>query len=175
MLQGIQVQQQTGELMSTLQRWLGFSADKLVNLSRRSVSHLPFRCVHDVFLHLGIIMGAAAFGLWWHSMGAGLFAGVTLFFLAGIYSSMRRVAAIPRSDHDRIVATNSQRNASPIEAFTGREIELLTQAIDRLQPWVSDETTLTEEHAKACCSILLETVATLRPQLARKHAMIATR
>jgi hypothetical protein len=41
-----------------------------------------------------------------------------------------------------------------------------TEAIEHLLPWVKDETALTEESAKAYCSVLLDTLATPNPKFA---------
>jgi len=44
----------------------------------------------------GVLMGAVAFGVWWQNLAAALFAGIGLFFLAGIYKTTERMLATTR-------------------------------------------------------------------------------
>jgi hypothetical protein len=46
--------------------------------------------------------------------------------------------------------------------YVGTEIN--AKAIEHLLPWVKDESSLTEESAKAYCSVLLDTLATPHPK-----------
>jgi CheY-like chemotaxis protein len=96
--------------------------------------------------------GAAALGFWCGSISAALFAGVVLFFLAGIYKALRQIVATLGSGR----SGGSERN-----------FEISARAIEHLRPWIEDETSLTEESAKACCAVLLDTLATLHPQSIR--------
>ena len=40
-----------------------------------------------------VLTGAVAFGFWWDSLSAGLFACFALFFLAGIHRALRHIVA----------------------------------------------------------------------------------
>jgi hypothetical protein len=111
-----------------------------------------------------VLAGAAAFGFWWDSVSAGLFACFALFFLAGIYKGLRQLVATLRWEHDRIIAANSNWNTSGTVERSERNFEVGARAIEHLRPWVEDETALTEESAKAYCSVLLDTLATLHPK-----------
>jgi hypothetical protein len=88
------------------------------------------------------------------------------FFLAGMYKGLRQIVATLRWEHDRIIAANSNWNTSGTVERSERNFEVGAKAIEYLRPWVEDETALTEERAKAYCSILLDTLATLHPKFA---------
>jgi hypothetical protein len=112
-----------------------------------------------------VLAGAAAFGFWWDSVSAGLFACFALFLLAGIYNRLRQLVVTLRWEHDRIIAANSNWNTSGTVERSERNFEVGAKAIEHLRPWVEDETALTEEKAKAYCSVLLDTLSTLLPNL----------
>ena len=115
-------------------------------------------------LAVAVLMGAVAFGFWWDSLSAGLFAGFALFFLAGIHRALRHIVANLRWEPDRMVAANSNGNTSGMAEQSERNFEVSARAIEHLLPWVKDEASLTEESAKAYCSVLLETLAALHPK-----------
>jgi hypothetical protein len=131
------------------------------------VFDLSAKWIHDAIPPVAVLAGAIAFGFWWNSINAGLFACFALFFLAGIYNSLRQIVATLRSEHDCMIAANSNRNTCSIPERSQQSLETSARAIEHLRPWVEDETSLTEESAKACCTILLDTLATLNPRFVR--------
>jgi hypothetical protein len=101
-------------------------------------------------------MGAVSFGFWWNSFAAALFGGFALCFLAGIYRAVEKMAA----------GTNTGRRDDAAAIFEPRTLsahqpstDIQLKAIQRLRPWVDDEISLTEEGAKAYCTVLLDLVA----------------
>jgi hypothetical protein len=113
--------------------------------------------VHDLIPPLSILMGAVAFGLWWQSLAAALFAAIPLFFLAGIYKTTERtLAAVQRSAGEELFGNvDSRTRVEP----TSENSDALKEAIRCLQPWLANEVSLTEENAKECCAVLLASVA----------------
>lgn len=144
-----------------LQRWMASFVKKW---HKARIFDLSANWIHNTIPSLAVLAGAAAFGFWWGSISAGLFACVALFFLAGIYNTLRQIVATVRWERDRRIAVNSSRNTS---SFAERgELEIGASAIERLRPWVEGETSLTEESAKAYCSVLLDTLGALHPKFA---------
>ncbi len=47
--------------------------------------------IHNVIPPVAVLAGAAAFGFWWGSISAGLFACFALSFLAAIYKALRQI------------------------------------------------------------------------------------
>ena len=129
-------------------------------------SNLSANWLHDTIPPVAVLAGAAAFGFWWGSISAGLFSCFALFFLAAIYKALRQIVATLRWEHDRITAANSNWNTSGIAEQGARNFEIGAKAIEHLRPWVKDEASLTEESAKAYCSVLLDTLAALHPKFA---------
>ena len=157
----IQIHQKIRSLAAKTQLWTGSLVNKVTGLPRgTNISHLPAQRAHDMIPPLGIIIGAVAFGFWWHSIQAGLFACCGLFFLAGIYKATERIVGVVLSwERDRMVGPNPNRDASTSAEPSHGNIDALSGAIDRLKPWVADEVPLTEENVKASCAVLLEFVA----------------
>ena len=151
-------------LASKMQRWIASLIKKAKNAMAFDLSA---QWIHDTIPSVAVLAGAAAFGFWWDSISAGLFACFVLFFLAGIYKALRQIVAALRREPDRMIAANSNGNTSSITERTERNLEVSARAIEHLRPWVQDETSLTEEGAKACCAILLDTLAGLHPKLAK--------
>lgn len=120
------------------------------------------REAHDLIPRLGVPMGAVAFGLWRQSFAAAVFAGIGLFFLAGIYGTTERIlAAIRQSDSERRLGDVDGRS---LRQPTLENSEALNQAIGNLKPWLANELSLTEENAKECCAVLVDSVtARARP------------
>src|SRR6266705_471118 len=155
---------------STIQRWISPLASKmqrriasLAKKPKKAMVHdLSANWIHDTILAVAVLTGAVAFGFWWDSLSAGLFAGFALFFLAGIHRALRHIVANLRWEPDRMVAANS--NTSGIAERSEGNFEVSARAIEHLLPWVKDEASLTEESAKAYCSVLLETLAALHPK-----------
>lgn len=108
---------------------------------------------------VAVLAGAAAFGFWQDSIGAGVFACSALFLLAGIYKALRQIVATLRGEPDRMIGANANWKVSRIAERSEANFEMSTEAIEHLLPWVKDETALTEETAKAYCSVLLDTLA----------------
>jgi len=110
----IQIHQKIRSLAAKTQLWTGSLVNKVTGLPRgTNISHLPAQRAHDMIPPLGIIIGTAAFGFWWHSIAAGLFACCGLFFLAGIYKATERIVGVVLSwERDRMVGPNPNRDAS---------------------------------------------------------------
>ncbi len=106
--------------------------------------------VRQIIPPLGIVIGALAFGLWSQSIAAALFAGIGLFFLAGIYkTSERTLAAVWPSDSQpdaRVIAKAPENSAA------------LNEAIHCLKPWLANEVSLTEEDVRDHCAVLVDSV-----------------
>ena len=143
-----------------MRRWTVSLANRVVSLSGRTKFFRPFaRRANDMIPAFGIIIGAVAFGLWWSSFAAGLFACFGLFFLAGIYKATGRIlVAVLRWERDRMAGTSLDLDASATAGRSHRNVETLA-AIEHLQSWLANETSPTEENVKASCAVLLESVA----------------
>jgi len=106
---------------------------------------------------LAFLLGAVAFGLWQQSFAAALFAGVALFLLAGIYHKTERMLAVLRRlEYGPHFADISAR---AFAEQTTQNSGALNQAIGCLKLWLANEVSLTEENAKECCAVLLDSVA----------------
>jgi len=159
-------------LATDIQRWISPLASKMqrqiASLAKKPkkamVLDLSANWIHDTILAVAVLTGAVAFGFWWDNLSAGLFAGFALFFLAGIHRALRHIVANLRWEPDRMVAANSNGNTSGTAERSERNFEVSARAIEHLLPWVKDEASLTEESAKAYCSVLLETLAALHPK-----------
>jgi len=157
------IQGRISRLAAKMQRWI----TSLVKKAKKAmVFDRSAHWIHDTIPPAAVLAGAAAFGFWWDSVSAGLFACFALFFLAGIYKGLRQLVATLRWEHDRIIAANSNWNTSGTVERSEQNLEVGAKAIEHLRPWVEDETALTEERAKAYCSVLLDTLATLHPRFA---------
>ena len=150
-------------LATKIQGWIGSSIKKA---KKAMASNLSANWIRDTIPPAAVVAGAGAFGFWWNNISAGLFACFALFLLAGIYKALGQIVATLRWEHDRIIAANSSGNTSSIAEQGERNFEMGSKAIEHLRPWVKDETSLTEESAKAYCSVLLDTLAALHPKLA---------
>ena len=111
----------------------------------------------DLIPLLAVVLSAAAFGFWQHSIAAALFAGSGLVLLAGIHNNTQRIlAALRHSDpepqshelQDRVLAERTAGNNGA-----------LNQAIGCLKPWLANEVSLTEDNAKECCAVILDSLA----------------
>src|SRR5438552_15670341 len=164
------IERRRPSLATDIQRWISPLASKMqrqmASLAKKPkkamVLDLSANWIHDTILAVAVLAGAVAFGFWWDSLSAGLFAGFALFFLAGIHRALRHIVANLRWEPDRMVAANSNGNTSGIAEGSDRNFEVSVRAIEHLLPWVKDEASLTEESAKAYCSVLLETLAALQ-------------
>jgi hypothetical protein len=123
--------------------------------------------IQDTIPPAAVLAGAAAVGFWCTSISAGLFAGAVLFFLAGIYKALWQIVAILRWERHRKTAANSNGSTSNIGERSERDFEVSARAVEHLRPWIEDGTSLTEESAKACCSVLLDTLTRLHPGFTR--------
>ena len=123
--------------------------------------------IHDTIPPAAVLAGAAAFGFWWGSISAGLFACFAVFFLAAIHKALRQIVVTIRWERDHTIAANSNANTSSTGERSERNFEVSARAIEHLRRWVEDETSLTEERAKACCAVLLDTLAVLHPKSAK--------
>jgi hypothetical protein len=157
------VQDRISPLATKMQQWI---ASLVKKVKKDIVANLSANWIHEVFPPVAAIGGAVAFGFWWDSISAGLFACFALFLLAGIYKALRQIVATLRRESDHIFAANPNWNISRIAERSEPNFEINAKAIEHLLPWVKDETSLTEESAKAYCSVLLDTLATLHPKFA---------
>lgn len=137
----VKMGQQTGALMV-----------RVASLVKKATS----RQARDLVMVLGILTGAVVFGLWWESFTASLFAGIVLSFLAGIYktnqrmlAALRRLEGVPRFGKlsSRSIPGQAQENS-----------DALNDAIRCLKPWLANEVSLTEQNAKECCAVLVDSV-----------------
>ena len=156
------IQGRISRLATKTQRWI----TSLVKKAKKAMlCDRSTHWIHATIPPAAVLAGAAAFGFWWDSVSAGLFACFALFLLAGIYKGLRQLVVTLRWEHDRIIAANSNWNTSGTVERSERNFEVGAKAIEHLRPWVEDETALTEEKAKAYCSVLLDTLSTLLPNL----------
>ena len=130
------------------------------------VANLSANWIHNAIPAVAVPGGGVAFGFWQDSVSAGLFACFALFLLASIYKALRQIVATHRWQPDRTIAANASGNTSRIAERSEPNFEISAKAIEHLLPWVKDETSLTEESAKAYCSLLLDTLAALHPKCA---------
>ena len=112
---------------------------------------------HDLIPTLVALMCAVAFGSWQQSFAAALFAGIGLFFLAGIYNNTERLLTALRAlEGDPHFGNVDARN---LAESTTQNSGALNQAIGYLEPWLANEVSLTEENVKECCAVLLDSAA----------------
>src|SRR5713101_123894 len=154
------VQGRISPFATKMQRWIASLVKKDM------VANLSANWIHDAIPPVAVIGGAVVFGFWQDSISAGLFACFALFLTAGIYKVLRQIVAALRREPDPIFAANPNWNISRIAERSEPNLEINAKAIEHLLPWVKDETSLTEESAKAYCSVLLDTLAALHPKLA---------
>jgi hypothetical protein len=139
-----------------MRRWI----TSLVQKAKKGIiSNLSANRIRNAILPVAVLGGAGAFGFWQDSILAGLFACFVLFLLAGIYKALRQIAATLRWGCDHIIPAKSNWKSQS-------NFEIGAKAIEHLQPWVENETELTEESVKAYCSVLLDTLAALHPKFA---------
>jgi len=120
-------------------------------LMKLALKQAGWQQAHKMIPPLGVAIGAVAFGLWSQSFAAALFAGIGLFFLAGIYkSSVRALAAVRKSDSKPDTAAMAQAVTENSEA--------LNEAIQGLKPWLANEVLLTEEDVRDRCAVLVDSV-----------------
>jgi len=126
---------------------------KLASLLKRA----RFRQSRGMIPPAGVLMGAVAFGVWWQNLAAALFAGIGLFFLAGIYKTTERMLATTRRSEAETHSGDLAAHTLPEPTLENSDT--VNEAIGSLKPWVADEVLLTEEDAKQCCAVLLDSVA----------------
>jgi hypothetical protein len=164
------IQRSTRSLASSLSGWCSdrFSRFEqrirklLINAGGKRVLSWP--TVHKALPLIGIIAGAAGCALWLNSTAAGVFALILLFLLANIGKSLQHIAGLLRAQST--AALHPTWRAPSVEGPNQHNIYISAKAMERLRPWVEDESALTEESAKAYCSVLLDTLAMLRPTMA---------
>src|SRR5438552_19095666 len=144
-----------------VQQWITSMAKKA---KKAIVFDLSATWIHNVIPPVAVLAGATAFGFWWGSISAGLFACFALSFLAAIYKALRQIVSILHWERDCKPSENS--NGSSIAMRSEQDYEVSARAIEHLQPWVGDETSLTKVRAKAWCAVRLDTLAALHPKLA---------
>ena len=149
---------------SRVQQWITSMAKKA---KKAMVFDLSAKWTHHTLPPVAVLAGAIAFGCWWNSINAGLFACFALFFLAAIYKALQQIVVTLRWERDHTIAANPNANTSSTGEGSERSFEVNARAIEHLRPWVEDEASLTEERAKACCAVLLDTLAALHPKFAK--------
>ena len=170
----IGIRPSVGSLATKIQGWISALATKMqrgiASLVKKAktamVLDLSANWIRNAIPPVAVLGGAAAFGFWQDSIGAGVFACFALFLLAGIYKALRQIVATIRWKRDSVIAPNSGWNTSGTAERNERNFEVGAKAIEHLRPWVEDETALTEERAKAYCSVLLDTLAALHSKFA---------
>lgn len=166
------IQRSTRAFASNLSAWRSHALLRIKQRARelrkvRVKRFLGGRLAYETLSLAGIIAGAAACALWQDSRAAGVFALIALFLLASIGRSLHRIAAGMRAEPAAAVYPNT----APADTSDPRNIYISAKAMQRLRPWVEDQSSLTEESAKAYCSVLLDTLAMLHPKLSgRTHA-----
>jgi hypothetical protein len=146
-----------------LWQWLRSTATKLrqtIGLTSKFASWLKkakSQQAHDLIMPLGILIGTVAFGLWSQSFTASLFAGIVLFFAAGIYKRNEQMLAALRKSE----AVPQVESVNPHTFFgpTQEDSAAVNEAIRSLKPWLANEVSLTEENAKECCGLLVDSLA----------------
>ena len=129
-------------------------ACKVTQLPKKTTSQQAL----DLVTPLGILIGSVAFGLWWQKFTAALFAAIALFFLAGIYKTAERILAAVQVSEG--VQHFGKVDADTISDPTPEKSDALAEAIGCLKPWLANEVSLTEENAKECCALLIDSLAT---------------
>lgn len=167
-----EIQPTVRKFASNLPSWCKRTVSGLKQRSVRLRKRLLFKhllpesvSVYAVVSAFGIIAGGVAGGLWLNSSAAGFLVLIVLFLLANIGRSLRHIgaqlglhpAAPLHPSWPSTTKTTNQQN-----------IYISTKAMERLRPWVEDQSSLTEESAKAYCSVLLDTLALVDPRLAGK-------
>jgi hypothetical protein len=157
------IQGRMSPLANKMQRW----TISLFKKAKKGMSpSLSANWIRNAIPLIAVLGGAAAFGFWQDSIGAGLFTFFFLWFLAGIYKTLRQIVATLRWERDRVIPASSNWNASTTGEGSDLNVEVGARAIEHLRPWVEDGAALTEESAKAYCSVLLDTLAALHPKFA---------
>ena len=157
-------------LRSSISGWCSDSFLSLEQRTRRVLTNarikhrLSQKSVRKALPLIGMIAGAAACALWLNSIAAGAFAFIVLFLLSNIGRSLQHIAGLLRAQS--AAALHPAWRAPSVEGPNQPNIYISTKAMERLRPWVDDESALTEESAKAYCSVLLDTLAMLRPTMA---------
>ena len=163
------IQHSTRGLASSISGWC---SDRFLSLAQRirrllknaSVKrHLSRQWVRKALPFVGIVAGAAGCALWLNSTAAGVFAFILLFLLSNIGRSLQHIAGLLRTQSAGTLHPASR--APSVEGPDQHNIYISAKAMERLRPWVEDEGSLTEESAKAYCSVLLDTLAMLRPTM----------
>jgi len=118
-----------------VQQWITSMAKKA---KKAIVFDLSATWIHNVIPPVAVLAGAAAFGFWWGSISAGLFACFALSFLAAIYKALRQIVSILHWERDCKLSENS--NGYSIAMRSERDFEVSARAIEHLGPWVADVT-----------------------------------
>lgn len=123
--------------------------------------------VRSVIPSLGILIGAVTFGVWWQSFSAAVFAGISLFFLAGIYRNSQRTLAEIRRSEIKSPAEQVAARAEPpaITQPVPEDSAAVKEAVQYLQPWLTNEVSLTEEGVRDRCAVLVDSVLERARQL----------
>ncbi len=164
------IQRSARSLTSSISGWCSDSFLRIEQRSRRLLKnvhvrrHLSRQSVRKALPLTAIIAGSAACALWLNSIAAGVFALILLFLLSNIGRSLQHIAGLLRTQS--AAALHPAWRAPSVEGPTQPNIYISAKAMERLRPWVEDEGSLTEESAKAYCSVLLDTLAILRPTMA---------
>jgi len=163
------IQQRITSLVNNLEPRISGFVERMLSLGTTlTIGRLPGKWCREWPPLLGMLMGPVAFGLWWNSISAALFAAFGFFYVAGIYRTTNNVA-VTLQELTRFVLENRAGNAPAAAEASDRSDEIRAQAIHRLRPWIADQTSLSEESVKVYCGILLDMLAAVRPELANKQ------
>ena len=169
------IQRSAQSLAGSISDWCSDSFLRFEQRTRRflknaRVKHLLSRqSVRKALPLTAIIAGAAACALWLDSIAAGVFALILLFLLSNIGRSLQHITGLLRTQS--VAALHPAWRTPSVEGPNQHNIYISAKAMERLRPWVEDESPLTEESAKAYCSVLLDTLAMLRPTMAGRARM----
>ena len=147
------VWQWIGSTGTTLWQQTGSSIKKIGSLRTKA----KLRQGGEMIPLLAVGVSAAAFGIWQHSIGAALFAGSGLVLLAGIHNNTQRILNALR--HSDPQAQCDKPQAGGLAQRTAENNGALDQAIGCLNSWLANEVSLTEDNAKECCAVLVDSLA----------------
>jgi hypothetical protein len=102
----IGIRPSVGSLISNIQGRISALATKMqrgiASLVKKAKTVMVFdlsaNWIRSAIPPVAVLAGAAAFGFWQDSIGAGAFACFALFLLAGIYKALRQIVVTLRGD-----------------------------------------------------------------------------
>ena len=148
---------QIWERMRSITAMLWQQTIRLIRTFASLLKKAKSRQVHDLIMPLGVLIGTVSFGMWSQSFTGSLFAGTVLFFLASFYKTQQQLlTALRKSDGARQFGNVNSRT---LRGPTQENSDAVHEAIKSLKPWLANEVSLTEENAKECCAVLVDSLA----------------